>query len=174
MNSRIIVTYKSAYGATETYAKWIAEALDAQLAEIGAVKPGNLENCEVVIHGGGLYAGGIAGIKAAAKIPCNHLIVFTVGLADPETTDYGPIIGKLSPDLSAGAKFFHLRGGIDYKRLGTVHKAMMAMMKRSILKKGKAEYDSEDELFLETYGGQIDFMDRESIAPLVNYVQNVL
>ena len=69
MDKRIIVTYKSAYGATETYAKWIAESLDAQSAEVGAVRPGGIEGCEIVIHGGGLYAGGIAGIKAAAQIP---------------------------------------------------------------------------------------------------------
>ena len=47
-------------------------------------------------------------------------------------------------------------------------------MKRGILKKDKTEYDSEDELFLETYGGQIDFMDRDSIKPLVSYVKGLL
>ena len=95
-------------------------------------------------------------------------------LADPATTDYSLIINRLSKELREQARFFHLRGGVDYKRLGIIHKIMMAVKKREILKKPTYELTSEENLLLETYGGQIDFCDKDSIMPLVEYVQALI
>ena len=172
MTERIIVVYKSMYGSTSKYAAWISQALDARLAQSKDVTPGELGEYDTVIYGGGLYAGGIAGVKLITKAPCKNLIIFTVGLADPNTTNYSPIIDRLSPELRANAKFFHLRGGVDYKKLGIVHKVMMVMKKREILKKTATGLTGEDREFLETYGCQIDFGDKESIKPLIDYVQS--
>ena len=160
MNKRIIVVYKSIYGATSTYAAWISQALDARLAQSKEVTPGELGEYDVVVYGGGLYAGGIAGVKLVAKAPYKNLVIFTVGLADPGATNYSSIIDRLSPELRAKARFFHLRGGIDYKRLNLIHKVMMAMKKREILKKPESELTGESREFLETYGRQINFCDK--------------
>jgi hypothetical protein len=51
-----------------------------------------LQDFDVVIYGGGLYAGGIIGSKLVTKNPCKSLVLFTVGLADPLITDYSEII----------------------------------------------------------------------------------
>jgi hypothetical protein len=49
---------------------------------------------------------------------------------------------------------------------------MMAMLKKmTINKKPKEEWSAEDKLFAETYGGKIDFVDRNSITPIVEYVK---
>ena len=172
MTKRIIVVYKSVYGSTSTYAAWISRALDARLARSKEVTPVELGEYDTVIYGGGLYAGGIAGVKLITKTHCKNLIIFTVGLADPNTTNYSTIIDRLSPEIRANAQFFHLRGGVDYKRLSIIHRIMMAMKKREILKKSANELTGEDREFLETYGCQIDFCDKESIKPLIDYVQS--
>ena len=66
------------------------------------------------------------------KNPVKSLIVFTVGLANPETTDYTEILDKNIPsELKAKVKVFHLRGDMDYKELSLVHRGMMAMMKKN-------------------------------------------
>jgi len=174
MNERIIVVYQSIYGSTKTYAEWIAQALDARMALANEIKPGELGNYDVVVYGGGLYAGTIVGEKLAAQVACRNLVIFTVGLYDPAITDYSPITDRLSAELGIKARFFHLRGGVDYKRLGLLHKAMMSINKRVILKKPASELTGEDKFFLETYGGQIDFCDKDSIKPLVDYVQSIL
>jgi hypothetical protein len=70
-------------------------------------------------------------------------------------------------------KVFHLRGGIDYKKLGGIHRGMMAMMKKAVSKKASVNRTGDDEIFLETYGGRVDFTDRSTITPLVEYVSNV-
>ena len=85
---KIAVIYKSKYGATKQYAVWIAESLEANIFEATDVSPSLLMEYDVIIFGGGLYANGINGVKLVTKNPCKSLVVFTVGLADPENTDY--------------------------------------------------------------------------------------
>lgn len=59
----IAVIYKSVYGSTKQYATWIAEALGADLLEAGQAKLETLRKYDTILYGGGLYAGGIAGIQ---------------------------------------------------------------------------------------------------------------
>jgi hypothetical protein len=173
MNKKILVAYTSKYGSTQKYAQWIASELDADLYAAKTVKPNDLSQYEVVIYGGGLYAGGIAGVKLVTNNPCKSLVVFTVGLADPSSTDYSPIINKnFTPELIAKTKFFHLRGGIDYQKLNPIHRVMMSMMKNLIQKKPDSEKTEEDRDFLATYNTKINFEDKQTIAPLLAYVRN--
>jgi hypothetical protein len=70
-----------------------------------------------------LYAGGIAGVKLVTHNPCKNLIVFTVGLADPSSTDYSAIINK---KFYAGASrknkiFYICAAGLTTKKLGPAH-----------------------------------------------------
>jgi len=174
MDKKVLVVYSSKYGTTKQYAKWIAEALGAKLAEAKAVKPQDLQTYDVVVYGGGLYAGGIAGVKLVTRNPCKNLVVFTVGLADPSTTDYSAILNKnIPPELLVKTKVFHLRGGIDYKQLGPIHKVMMAMMKSVIQKKPEDKRAPDDQEFLKTYGAKVNFSDSQSIEPLVGSVKSL-
>lgn len=171
----IAVTYKSHYGTTKQYAQWIAEELGATLLERKEATPADLQKYDLVIHGGGLYASGILGIDLVAKNPVKNLIVFTVGMADPETTDYTEIIRKNIPEnLREKTKVFHLRGGMDYGKLSIPHRGMMAMMKRmTIDKKSEMELTDEDIAFRDTYGGNVHFIDRATIEPLIAYVRKL-
>jgi hypothetical protein len=171
---KTVVIYKSVYGTTKQYAQWIAEELGTQLLEVSSVKPARLMDYDVVIYGGGLYAGGIIGAKLVAKNPCKSLIVFTVGLATPETTDYKDILAmNFSPEQLEKIRVFHLHGGIDYRKLGLAHKAMMAFKKKQVEKTPAEKRTSDDRQFLETYGAKADFLDRDAIAPLVDYVRSI-
>lgn len=172
MPKKILVTYTSKYGSTKRYAEWIAAELGADLSEAGKVNPETIGQYDVIVHGGGLYAGGIAGAKRIARNPCKNLVVFTVGLGNPNTSDYSKIIDmNLTPEQLSKTKLFHLRGGIDYKRLGPIHKAMMAMMKASIVRKPESERAPDDGEFLATYNKAVNFEDKSTIAPLAAYVK---
>ena len=65
----IAVIYKSYYGTTKRYAEWIADELNVSLFEASDIKPAQLLDYDVVIYGGGLYAGGIIGSKLVEKNP---------------------------------------------------------------------------------------------------------
>jgi menaquinone-dependent protoporphyrinogen IX oxidase len=165
------VIYSSKYGTTKQYAEWIAEELGAALFEAAKIRPTKLADYGVVVFGGALYAGGIRGAKAIAKSQAKTLVVFTVGIADPNVTDYSAMLAKnFSLEMLAKIKMFHLRGGIDYKKLGFVHRRMMNMLYRSIAKKQESQLTDENREFLETYGKEIYFIDRSTIRPLVGYV----
>lgn len=172
---KIAVIYKSIYGATKQYASWIAEELGAELIESSSIKPHELKSYDIVIYGGGLYAIGISGVELVTKNPCNTLIIFTVGLANPNSTDYSTILNKNIPaTLQKETKVFHFRGGIDYKNINLIHRGMMAMMKKMTThKKTYDELSVEDKAFVDTYGKKVDFTDRTFIQPLVDYVINL-
>lgn len=174
--SNIAVIYKSKYGATKKYATWISEELRCELIEAEKISSVNLQNYDIIIYGGGLYASGIAGIDLLLKNPIKKLVVFTVGLANPETTNYTEILHKNIPlDLRDEIKIFHFRGGIDYKKLSIIHQVMMSMMKRlTIDKKKENELTKDDKEFLNTYKKSADFINHESIYPLISYVKNYL
>ncbi|MDL2301581.1 flavodoxin domain-containing protein [Lachnospiraceae bacterium OttesenSCG-928-D06] len=169
----IAVTYKSHYGTTKQYAQWIAEELGATLLERKEVSPADFQGYDLVIHGGGLYASGILGIDLVVKNPVKNLIVFTVGMANPETTDYTEIIQQNIPEnLREKTKVFHLRGGMDYSKLSIAHRGIMAMMKKMILdKKSETELTDKDRVFKDTYGSNIQFTDQATITPLIEYVK---
>ena len=63
----ILVIYKSIYGSTKKYAKWIAEDLNCNVVEVKKVKIKDLENYKTIIYGGGLYASGISGVSFIKK-----------------------------------------------------------------------------------------------------------
>jgi len=167
------VVYKSKYGSTKKYAEWIAEELGADLMEASETNAGSLAEYRTIIYGGGLYASGINGVslitKNYQKLRDKNLIVFTVGLADPQIKEqFIPIIEKnFTEEMRGKIKIFHLRGGMDYKALGVMHRAMMSMLKRMVDKKDEGEKTEEDRQMLETYGGTVDFTDRNTVEPLI-------
>ena len=179
---RILVTYASKYGTTKRYAQWIAEDLACDLRDSREVNAELLKSYDILIHGGGLYAGGLSGIQTIVKnydaISNKRIILFSCGLADPEDPENVAHIEAglekvLTPEMREKIRQFHLRGGIDYSRLGLTHKAMMAMLRRVMLKKGCGNLRSEDQMMLDTYGGTVDFTNRESLAPLLSYVRSL-
>lgn len=169
-----IVTYQSKYGSTEKYAKWIAENLACSLVPVKQAKTEDFEKADMLIFGGGIYASGIEGLKAfktkAAAFPQKKWIVFTLGLSDPQKTNYGEIIDhNFTTEEKQKTTLFHLRGGIDYKKLSFVHRGMMAMMHKMINKNPSPDHQA----FNESYGKAIDFSDVQSIQPLLDHVQGL-
>ena len=126
--SDIAVIYASHYGFTEAYARWLAEDLSADLLESGKVKKEDLEGHGTIVCGGGLYAGGVNGLSKA-----------------------------LPPQLLETMHIYHLRGGLRYSKMSMVHRTMMAMLRKVLLKKPEAELRSEDRALLETYGQDVSW-----------------
>ncbi|WP_138204998.1 flavodoxin domain-containing protein [Haloimpatiens lingqiaonensis] len=176
MNNKIVVIYKSKYGSSKKYAQWIAEEVKGDLFDASEIKVEMLKEYDTIVYGGGLYASGISGISLITKnfdiIKYKKIIVYTVGLASTDKKEvFAPIIEKNFPkEIIDNIKFFHFRGGIDYKKLSLVHKAMMAMLKKVVSKKPEDKLTDDDKELLATYGDKVDFTDRSAIVTLVNYI----
>ncbi|WP_429083260.1 flavodoxin domain-containing protein [Brassicibacter mesophilus] len=104
-----------------------------------------------------------------------NVIIFTIGLASTDDKDIlKPILEKdFTEEMREKIKFFHLHGGIDYKRLNFMNKSMMAMLKKMVAKKKPEELSEQDKMMLDTYGDKVDFPDIKTIEPLVLYVKNL-
>ena len=179
---KTVVIFESKYGSTKRYAQWISEALCCPLFERKDFRPQDFGTYNVIIYGGGLYAGGVSGIKLItgnwSLISDKKIILFTCGLADPNDPVNVSHIRRslaavLSSDMMDCIKLYHLRGGIDYHKLSFVHKAMMAMLRRMLLKREASELSNEDRQLLDTYGKKIDFIDHSTIQPLTAYVKEL-
>ncbi|MBB6621978.1 flavodoxin domain-containing protein [Clostridium gasigenes] len=177
--SKSVIVYKSKYGSTKVYAQWIAKKLEADIYEVNEVKVDKLLEYNNIIFGGGLYAGGIGGSaiisKNFHKLKNKNIIVFTVGLSPTEDKSiFKPAIDKnFSADIQREITFFHLRGGIDYKKLSLIHRVMMAMLKLGIAKKKPEELSDDDKLMLKTYGDKIDFVNINTATKIIEYVKNI-
>lgn len=178
----ILVTYASKYGYTQQYAQWIADALSCDICDCKHVTQAQLQSCDILIHGGGLYAGGLSGIRTITKnwaiLSGKQVILFSCGVADPadpenEAHIEAGISRTLTPDMVGKIHQFHLRGGIDYPQLGFIHRAMMGMLRKGLLKQGYENLRGEDKLIVDTYGQTLDFKSLESIEPLVTYVKSL-
>ncbi len=172
------VIYASKYGSTKQYAQWLKEALHADLYESSEFKKDDFDKYQNVIFGGGLYASGINGIALIKKnmslLENKNVIVFTVGLANPQDVEsFTPIIEKNFTDqMKATISIFHLRGGMDYSKLNFMHRSMMGMVKKVVEKKPASQRTQDDIQMLQTFGEKVNFVDKATIAPIVELIES--
>lgn len=178
--SKVAVIYSSKYGTTKKYANWISRELSCDIFNIAKVSLKSISLYDILIFGGGLYAGGFSGVKLIAKsfeeFPDKKIILFTCGLADTskrENTDNikANLKKQLTSQVFEKIKTFHLRGGVDYLKLSFFHKIMMAMLHKMLKNKPVETLSNEDVEMLETYGKEVDFTDKYTIKPIIEYVK---
>ena len=170
-----LVTYASTYGSTKRYAQHIAQVLSCDILESKKVTPADLVRYDVIIHGGGLYAGSLNGVKLFTKnfdtLRDKTLVLFSVGSGDPTVPENVAHIRSglrkvLTPEMEEKIRFFHVRGGVDYPNLKLSHKIMMAIFHKMMAKRGEDQN-------LDEYGTYIDYVDLDTIQPLIDYVKEL-
>lgn len=174
-----IIVYGSQYGTTCFYAEKLSELTDIE--PISYEQAAEVSGCELVIYLGGLYAGGVKGLKHALKyFPKEaELILITVGLADPADSENVKNIRKslkkqMPDDAYKRARIFHLRGGIDYKQLTFKHKTMMKLLYNSVKNTPPEEMTAETKAMIETYNQKVNFVDERTLEPIVNEIKRML
>ena len=122
LHMNALIVYGSQYGTTKRYAEQLSEMINLPVISYEDIK--ELTEYDLIVHFGGLYAGGVKGLKRSSKYygENTQLIIVTVGLADvydKENTDnIRKSIRKQVPErILSNTNIFHLRGGIDYDKL---------------------------------------------------------
>jgi len=169
-----IIIYGSFYGTTKKYAEALSDKTGIKACSYKDVK--DINSYRTIIYLGGLYAGGVEGMKKTLKnltdISDKKLIIATVGLADPadkQNTEHikSKMRTQISPEIYEKASIFHLRGGIDYSKISLLHKTMMNMVYKKALSVPEEERTAEIRAMIETYNKQVDFVDLNSLEPLI-------
>ena len=173
---KTIVLYLSKYGATEKYARWLADELSCDLI---VTKDANIEavqQYDVIILGGGIYAGGIAGMsfikKYYDKLKDKKLIVFAVG-ASPYDEKAMEALRKrhFEGNLSA-IPCFYCRGAWDEDAMSWKDRTMCGMLKKMVAKKDPSTYEPWETALMEAMGAKHDWTDKETLNPIIKAVQS--
>jgi menaquinone-dependent protoporphyrinogen IX oxidase len=168
-----LIIYGSQYGTAKAYATKLSEITEIPCISYENIK--DIKDYEQIIYFGGLYAGGVKGLKNTFRLLKNSnikTILVTVGLADVNNKENtNNIKASLEKHIYKNSLIFHLRGGIDYSKLNFKHKTMMKMLYHSLKNKPIESLTQEDKALIETYNTKVDFVDYDSLKQIVEVIQ---
>lgn len=169
---KTIVIYRSKTGFTRKYAEWIASELGSEIAEYRQIRPEKLHEYDTIIYGGGLYAGGINGLKSFEKnlpyVRDRKIIVFATGATPdrPETTQELREL-NFSKDQLEYLHFFYLRGGFDFSKLGLKDKILMSLLKAKLCMTPESKRTPDETGMLAAYQNPADFTKKKYMEELL-------
>lgn len=174
---KTVVIYKSKTGFTKKYAEWISEELSADIFDGSKVTTNMLTVYDTVIYGGGLYAVGINGVELITqnfdKLKDKKVIVFATGVSPEREEAVSEVKHKnFTSEQQKLIRFFYLRGGFDYRKLGFLDKLLMTLLKTSIKwkVKRKKKLTSDEIGMLAIYDKPVDYTRKNKINDIINYV----
>ncbi len=174
---KAIVLYKSKSGFVKKYAKWIAEALKADLFEASKVNVNKLMDYDVIVYGGGLHAAGINGLKKITnnydKLKDKKIVVFGSGASPSTSKAISEVKNKnFSAEQQQHIQFYYLRGGVDFNKLPFIDKMLLRLLNIKIQAKAKRKIKlSSDEIgMLSAIKKPVDFTKKENINELIAYI----
>lgn len=168
--SKVAVVYRSKSGYTEKYAKWIAKAVNADLFRGEKTQAEDLLDYDTIVYGGGLYAVGINGLKLITdnydKLKNKKLIVFGLGASPVRPAIVEEVKNRnLTVEQQETIDFFLLRGGFDKRKLTTVDRLLMQIMKINL--KMKKQPTPDERGMLNAFNHPVDFTSEKQIEPIV-------
>lgn len=172
--SKVLVVYKSKYGSTEKYANWISEDAGADLRKAGEADLSLLLSYDTIIYCGGLYAGGILGFprikKYFGKLTGRRLLVVAVGATLEGDKARKEIEERnFTPEMKGKVPLFLLRGGLNYPKMNPIDRFLMFLLVKFTSSRDPETMDNEAKGLIATYGKTVDFTNRKSIAPVVEW-----
>ncbi len=174
---KTIVIYKSKYGSTKTYAKWIAEELLCEAVDASKVKADDLTLYDTIVYGGGLYAEVINGVslitKNMDKLKNKKIAIYTTGITPIDCRDYYDklVIEKNFKDgVSENVKLFNFSGKMVLDELSLVHRTALKTLKK--IMQSKPTPTEMEKLLIELCDADGDFSDRRQISDLITYINN--
>ncbi|MFY9393404.1 MAG: flavodoxin domain-containing protein [Halanaerobiales bacterium] len=175
MNTKkIIVLYKSKTGFSKKYAHWIAETLNCDIASLDKFDILDIGSYDLVIFGGGIYAGKINGINFIKMnwplLERKKIIVFATGVTAPIPGEI-EIIKKDNIPPNMDIEFFYFQSGLNYAKMSIAKKLFVKVFK-SFLKAKKDKTDIEQG-FLDAIENPYDYSNISQVEPLISYINGI-
>ncbi|MCL2791512.1 MAG: flavodoxin domain-containing protein [Spirochaetaceae bacterium] len=169
---KTIVLYRSKYGATKKYADWLAEELSCDVLDTKQADISKVGQYDIVILGGGIYAGGIAGLSFIKKhykaLKDKKIIIFAVGAVAPGAEKNIEEIKArhLKNDL-ANIPFFYFRGAWNEEVMTWIDRKLCTMLQKSLVKKDPTKREPWESAFVQSIGLKLDWTNKESLKPII-------
>ena len=147
-----IIIYASQYGSTKRYAEHLSAITGIKC--VSRKDSEDIQNYERIIYLGALFAGSVFGLKKfATTVTSQELIVITVGLVDTQDDENiryirNNIKSQIPTHLYDEDKIFFMHGKLS--------------------RMAEEELNAESKIILETYGKKVDYVDFNTLLPIVS------
>ena len=167
-----IVVYKSKYGATKKYAEWLAEATGFEAVSVKEADINEVAKHDVIILGGGVYAGGIAIVpflrKNYNRLKGKKIIVYTCGASPYDEKFFNQLVDMNMKGDFKDIPVYYCRGGFDLKNMSFMDKTLYKMLRKSLSKKDPKDYEVWEEALMSVGEDESgDWTDKADLEPVL-------
>lgn len=172
-----IILYQSKYGATKKYAKWLVEETGYDCVETKAAKVANLQDYDVIILGGGVYASGIAGLQFLKKninqLANKKIVVFAVGASPYDEKAIAQIRELHFKNGMNDIPLFYCRGAWDEEKMKFSDRTLCKLLQKAVAKQNSEGYEPWQKALMCAVGQKCDWTDKSYLEPLLKYIQSL-
>ncbi|WP_034449319.1 flavodoxin domain-containing protein [Butyrivibrio sp. AE2032] len=169
-----IILFKSKYGSTRKYAEWLSEATGFKAVETDKADLKEVDGCDTVIIGGGLYASGMNGLSFLKKnigmLKGKKVIAFCCGASPYEETYFKSVRDYNMKDAIADIPLFYCRGGCDLKNMSFKDRTLCKMLIKSLAKKDPKDMAVWEKALVDAGESAYDCTDREYLKPVLEAI----
>ena len=173
--SKGIILYQSKYGATKKYADWLKEETGYDCIETKNAKVSLVQNYDVIVLGGGVYASGIAGLhflkKNISNLSDKKIAVFAVGASPYDEKAMMQIQEMHFKDALSGVPLFCCRGAWDEDKMTFGDRTLCKMLQKAVAKQNPDEYEPWQSALMSAVGQKCDWTDKKYLEPLIEYLK---
>lgn len=169
-----IILYQSKYGATKKYAQWLQEATQFECVETKKADMKKVQEYDVIILGGGIYASGIAGLSFLKKniqsLADKKIVVFCVGASPYDEGAFAEIYNHNFKEELRDVPCFYCRGAWDEEAMSFTDRTLCRMLQKAVAKQDPATYEPWQKALMCAAGQKCDWTDRKYIEPILDYI----
>ena len=173
--SKGIILYQSKYGATKKYADWLAEKTGFDCVETKKAKVSHVQNYDIIILGGGVYASGILGLsflkKNMRQFADKKIAVFAVGASPYDEKAITQIREMHFKDLLSNVPLFYCRGAWDEDKMNFADRTLCRMLQKAVAKQNPDEYEPWQNALMCSVGQKCDWTEEAYLEPLLVYIR---
>ena len=172
---KIIVLYQSKYGSTKKYADWLSSELVCNVIETKKADITKIMKYDIIILGGGLYAGGIAEFsfikKHYEKLKGKKVIVFAVGASPYDEKAMAELKKRHFKGDLASLPCFYCRGAWNEDIMSKKDRILCGILKKVVAKKAPENYEPWETALMQTIGSTGDWTNIENLKPIIEAVR---
>lgn len=173
---KILVLYKSKYGATKKYADMLKDELSCDILAVNDYRKAVLDEYDWVIFAGAIYASGISGMnilrKIYGKLQDRKFVVFCVGASPFDEKAIEEIKRRNLREDLRNIPLFYGRGAWNESSMSFKDRTLCKMLQKMIAKQDPAAYEPWMKALLSAMGEKRDWTDRAYLAPLIEHVKS--
>lgn len=169
-----IILYQSKYGATKQYATWLSEETGFPCVETGQAALRDVQQYDVIILGGGVYASGIAGLSFLKKhigaLADKKIILFCDGASPYDPDAFDQLIQHNLKGPLQGLPCFYCRGAWHMDKMKLMDKKLCRMLQKSVAKKDPTQLAVWEKALLEAGEAPHDWTDKSDLRPILDAI----